>query len=198
MKIKIIVMLCLSILLFNACAVRKNPTIFIDLYHSSYQPKFDSAAYQEYKGKAMIFDSVKITAGNATMLGYYSTDRNVRYTTNYAVGKMSQPLESFLWYALQKSFARAGLQATNDNVAGLPELHLNFTSLDDGEAKFQLQLLRSRKLLVKKDFTVTQSLPPTADPALLESRSYAFIDALATAVLSDPDLKKEMLSSEAK
>lgn len=198
MKIKIIVMLCLSVLLINACAVRKNPTIFIDLYHSSYQPKFDSAAYSEYKGKTMIFDSVKITAGNATMLGYYSADRNVRYTTNYAVGKMSQPLESFLWYALQKSFIHAGLKATNDNVAGLPELHLNFTSLDDREAQFQLQLLRSGKLLVKKDVTVTQNLPPTAEAAQLESRSYTFIDALCTAVLSDPDFKKEMLSSQAK
>lgn len=197
MKIRIIAALCLSILLVGACAVRKHPTIFIDVYHSSYQPKFDSALYEGYKGKTIIFDSIRIRAENTSMLGYYSTDGKVRYTTNYAVGRMPQPIESFLWYALQKSFAHAGLKATNDNVADTPELHLDFTSLDDREAQFRLQLARSGKLLVKKEVTVTQDLPPTTDPAELEGRTYKFIDAMSVAILNDPDFKKEMLSTEA-
>ncbi|MEE9913682.1 MAG: hypothetical protein K4571_18385 [Deltaproteobacteria bacterium] len=194
MKIRAMIMICLSILLISACAVRKPPAIFVDVYHSSYQPKFDPAAYSEYKGKTIIFVSIANESKNTTMLGYYSADGSVRYTMNYSMGKMPPPVESFLWYTLQKSFAHAGVTATNENVADKLTLLLTLTSLDDREAKFQMQLSRTEKLLIRKEITVAQNLPPTKDIAELESRTYSYIDSMTVAILSDPDFKKEMLT----
>lgn len=193
MKRRAVILLCLSLVLLSACAIRKNPTIFVDVYHSIYQPKFDPAAFADYKGKAIVFDSIRNEAGNTTMLGYYSWDRNVRYTMNYAVGRMSQPMESFLWYALQKAFAHAGITATNENLPDKLDLHLTVLSLDDREAKLQMQVFRAGKTVVQKTITATQNLPPTTDVSELENRTYKYIDILAVAVLSDPDFKKELL-----
>jgi hypothetical protein len=190
-----VIFLFLSVLLINACALHKNPSVFVDIYRSSYKPGIDPANYKDFNGKTIVFYSIGIDAKNTTMLGYYSTDRNVRYTTNYEPGKMPQPIESFLWYTLQKSFTGAGITATNENISGSPlNIHLIFTSFDDREAKFQMRLLREGRLLIQKDIIVTQTMPSTTDVAELEKRAYAYFDSIAVAILSHPDFKKEILT----
>jgi hypothetical protein len=188
------------ILLICACTLSKikRPEVFVDVYCSLYSPKFNNNNYADYKGKKIIFDSIRMEAKNATMLGYYSTDKYVRYTVNYDLGKMPPPIESFLWYALQKSFTNAGITATNENIEGALELYLNFTSFNDQEAKFQMQLLKGNKLLIKKDMTVAQMMPLITDTTELEKRSYNFYDAITVAILDDPDFKREMTMSQSK
>jgi hypothetical protein len=189
-----IFLLLILILGLGACTIKKNPTIFIDVYGTNYQPKLDPALCADCKGKAFILDSIRVEAPNATMLGYYSTDRNIRYTMNYQMGRPAQPIESFLWYSLQKSFTSVGITATNDNIAdNALSLHLTFTFIDDQEAKFQLKLFRSGNLLAQKELIAAQKLPSTLDATELENRSYISIDLIAAAILNDPDFKRELL-----
>jgi hypothetical protein len=199
MKARTIVILLLSVALLSACAARPNPTVFVDLFFASYTPGFDTVAYQDFRGKTVIFDSIRNEARNTTMLGYYSADGNIRYSTNYMPGKMSPPLESFLWYTLQKSFAGAGITATSDNVSETDlNLHLTILSMNDQEAKFRMQLLRGGKVLSQNDITATNPPSPTADTAELEKRSYAYFDAITVAILNHPDFKKEILTPQEK
>ena len=198
MKTRTMVMLVLSVLLLSACAAR-NPKVFVDVFFASYTPAFDTAAYEDYKGKTLILDSIRNEARNTTMLGYYSADGNIRYTTNYMPGKMSPPLESFLWYTLQKSFARAGITATSDIVSeDALDLHLNIIAMSDQETRFQMQLARSGKVLSQNEITVPQSPTTSTDPADLEKRAYACFDAITVAILDHPDFRKELLSPQEK
>jgi len=195
MKVRIILILVLSVLLIGACAIRRNPTVFVDVFITSYTPAFNTAAYQDYKGKPLVLDSIRNEAANTTMLGYYGQERSIRYTTNFSPDKSTQPLESFLWYALQKSFTHAGITASNDAASDTTlELRLIIASMDDQEAKFQMQLMRGGKLLAQKDVTVTQPPSPTSNAYELETRAYAYIDAITVAILDHPDFKKELLT----
>ena len=199
MNARMIVIILLSFLLLNGCAAHKNPSVFVDVYFASYTPGFDPAAYKDYSGKTVILASIRNHARNTTMLGYYSSDRNIRYTTNYIAGKMPPPLESFLWYTLQKSFARAGITATIDNVSDTAlNLNLTILSMNDQEAILQMQLSRGGKTLVQNEITVANPQAPTTDSSELEKRSYTYFDAITVAILNHPDFKKEILRTEEK
>lgn len=166
----------------------------INVSRSNYQPKIDSTKYQEFKGKAVSFSSIKIKAKNITDLTYYSSDHKVAYILYYEKSTPRQPVASYFWYTLEKSFQHVGMFVTEfRSIPNVPEMILTFTSLTDSEAVFSIRLEKNERLLFEKTLEVTQQMPHTEDKAELEARAYRFLDLITEKILSDPDFKNAFL-----
>ena len=172
---------------------------YVKVSRSNYQTRLDPAKYREFKGQTVSFYTIGVEAQNVTNFYYYSPDGQIGYDLYYSPNKMGQPVSSFFWYTLQKTFDNLGLVITeNGPIKNVPELVLTFTFLNDQEAKFRVKLTRNEKLLLEKTISVSQKLPPTKDVNELENRAYAFIDLIAEALLNDPDFKRELFSDKGK
>lgn len=166
----------------------------ISVSRSNYQPKIDSTKYQEFKGKAVSFSSIKVVDQNVTDLTYYSNDHKVAYILYYEKLKPRQPVASYFWYTLEKSLQHVGMFVIDDQfIPNVPGMNLIFTTLTDSEAVFCIKLEKNERLLFEKILKVTKQMPPTNDKAELETRAYRFLDLIAETILSDSDFKKAFL-----
>ncbi|MGD0021219.1 MAG: hypothetical protein ABSC54_02845 [Smithellaceae bacterium] len=164
---------------------------YVKLFRSDYQTRLDPAKYPEFKNQTISFYSIGIEDRNLNNFFFYSSDDKIGYELYYSHNKPMQPVSSFFWYALEKTFGTLGLVVTPDGpIENVPALVLTFTFLNDQEAKFRITLTRNEKLLLEKTISVTQKLPPTNDIEELEKRGYALIDLIARAILNDPDFKR--------
>ncbi len=172
---------------------------YVKLFRSDYQTRLDPAKYPEFKNRTISFYSIGIEDRNLNNFFFYSSDDKIGYELYYSHYKAMQPVSSFFWYALEKTFGTLGLVVTPDGpIENVPVLVLTFTFLNDQEAKFRIRLTRNEKLLLEKTISVAQKLPPTNDTEELEKRGYALIDLIAGAILNDPDFKREFFSTKGK
>jgi hypothetical protein len=199
MKLKIWTLI-LPLLILFACALTPNTAINVKVSRDRYKPIIEPSTHAEYKGQAMIFDSVEVPENpNVTNFFYLSEDKTIGYTLFYSPTSVQQPVSSFFWYALQKSFENIGMVITATGpLKNVPQLHLKILTLTDQEAKLQVSHSRNGLLLMQKEIIVSQKLPPTKDETELENRQYTYLDLMVETILSDPDFKREFFSDKAK
>lgn len=163
----------------------------INVYHESYYPGLDASRHAALKGKMFSFYSIEIEAENVTNFTFYSPNHKIGYALYYTRDKLRQPVASYFWYTLAKSFRHAGLFVMEQGpMNSVPILVLTFTSITDSEAVFRIKMTKDNVFLFEKKIIVTQILPVTEDYAELERRSYQFLDLMADHILSDEDFIK--------
>lgn len=172
---------------------------FVKIYRSNYKTNLEPTKFAEYKNKQLSFYSIGIEDQNLTNFNFYSEDEEITYELYYSWNRGIQPVSSFFWYALEKTWRTLGIDVTPDGpLNDVPVLVLTFIHLNDQEATFRIDLSRNEKQLLKKNISVSQRLSPTRDAAVLEKRAYAFLDLMAEAVLNDPDFKREFFLDKEK
>jgi hypothetical protein len=156
-----------------------------------------TSKFSEYKGRAIIFDSIDIDARDVENMYYLNREQTVGYTLFYKTSGMPQPVVSFFWYALQKTFSSVGIDVKEGGpVINAAELNLKIMFLTDQKAVFKVGLLRNSHLLLQKDITVVKTFPPTNDVPQLTKNAFDFIDLMAETILGDPDFKREFFSEK--
>jgi hypothetical protein len=164
------------------------------LYLSEYTPKFDTAKYQQFKGKKICMSNIRNNAGNTTNFSYYSKDLKVQYQLSHASNTPIQFIPSYFWYAYQKAFQYAGIETSADcSSANLPELWIIFQSFNDEELQLKITVLKNRETLYEKDLIITMAAPSSRDSILLKIRAYEMIDLTITTILDDPGLQAILL-----
>jgi len=188
----------LAVVLFTfACEGTMSTPIKVSRH--AYTPRLDQAKFAEYQGQTIIFDSVDSEATNVTNFYYFSPDREYAYHLFYSPSHMQQPLVSFFWYALEKTFASVGMTVKEIGpVKNAPQIHVKIMSLTDQEGKFIVSISRNGYLLLQKPLVFSKKLPPAKDVAELERRQYDFLDLMGEAILSDPDFRREFFSEKGK
>jgi hypothetical protein len=170
----------------------------VPVSRDKYYPALQPAKYSEYKGQVIIFDSMEIVAPGVENFYYLNADKTVGYTLFYKSDGIQQPVVSFFWYALQKSFEHVGILVKDGIIKNANQLHIKILWLSDQKAIFNVSLLRNGYLLYQKDIGVFKPFPSTKDVAELQKRSFEYIDSIAETILNDPDFKREFFSEKAR
>ncbi len=195
-KLDIVCLLALVMFVFSCEGTMSTP---IKVSRHAYTPRLDQAKFAEYRGQTIIFDSIDSQATNVTNFYYFSPDREYAYHLFYSPSHMQQPLASFFWYALEKTFTSVGLVVKDIGpVNNAPQIHVKIVSLSDQEGNFVVSISRNGYLILQKPIVFTKKLPPTKDVAELERRQYDFLDLMGETILSDPDFKREFFSEKGK
>jgi len=192
--------LILSVLILFSCSFPPPQGVMnIRVSRDQYQPLLESSKFAEYRGQIIIFDSIDIDARDVTNFYYLNEDKTVGYTLFYKSDGIQQPVVSFFWYALQKTFENIGIDVRERGlIKNAAQLNLKIIALTDQEAKFIVSLLRNGYLIMQKEIIVSKKFPPTKDDSELKKRAYEFIDHIAATILSDPDIKREFFSEKGK
>ena len=193
--------LIFSLFIMCGCVVSlPNTAINVQVSRDLYSPRLDQSKLYDYKGQSMILDSIEVsTESNFTNFHYLSENKKIGYTLFYSSTSAQQFVSSFFWYTFQKAFENIGMIITPTvPLKNAPQLNLKILALTDEQAKLKVSLLRNGLLLMQKDITVLQPLPPTDDVDELEKRQYAYLDLMVETILIDPDLKREFFSDKAK
>ncbi len=192
--------LIVSSLIFFSCSFPPpKGVVNVPVSRDQYQPLLEPSKFAEYRGQIIIFDSIDIDARDVTNFYYLNDDKTVGYTLFYTSDGIQQPVVSFFWYALQKSFINIGIDIKEGGIIkNAARLNLKIIALTDQEAKFILSLLRNGLLLMQKEIIVSKKFPPTKEIPELKKRAYEFIDLIAETILSDPDFKREFFSENGK
>lgn len=197
MALSIIIVL-LSIL-FSCSFPPPKGVVNVPVSRDQYQPLLEPSKFAEYRGQIIIFDSIDIDARDVDNFYYLNEDKSVGYTLFYTFDGIQQPVVSFFWYALQKTFTNIGIDVKESGIIkNAARLNLKITALTDQDAKFIVSLLRNGLLLMQKEIIVSKKFPPTKDISELKKRSYEFIDCIAETILSDSDFKREFFSDNGK
>lgn len=170
----------------------------VPVSRDKYYPALQPAKYSEYKGQVVIFDSLEIAAPGVENFYYLNADKTVGYTLFYTSEGIQQPVVSFFWYALQKSFEHVGIVVKDGIIKNANQLHIKILWLSDQKAIFNVSLLRNGYLLYQKDIGVFKPFPASKDIAELQKRSFEYIDSIAGTILNDPDFKREFFSEKAR
>jgi hypothetical protein len=166
----------------------------VPLYLVEYSPKIDAAKYSQFSGKKICLSNIRNDAGNTTNFGYYSKDKRVQYELSNKANTIVMLAQNYFWYAYQKAFLKAGLEASTDcSPENTPELWIIFQSLNDEELKMKITVLKNRETLYEKDLAVT--MPPVEFRSItgLQKRAYEMIDLTVSAILDDPGLQEILL-----
>lgn len=156
----------------------------VNLYLKDYTPKF-GAIKPEFKGKKMCLANIRNDARDTTNFSYYSKDNKVQYVLSNKVNTPVQLVPSFFWYAYQKAFEYAGIEAQPRCSEDMPELWIIFQSFNDEELQIKITLLENLEPLYEKNLVVSMPPAPDRDPIALQARAYEMIDLTITAILSD-------------
>ncbi len=164
-----------------------------------YTPSLNPAQYKHLHGKRILFGSIEDQSTNTSNLNYFSPDRSVSYKLYYTSpqNSVAQPVVSFLWYALKKGFERTGVVIVEGGPLYDAELYMTITSLTDEEIRFNALLKQRGSELYKKNYAVRVPGGKMQDPAALEDRAYAMLDAMVKAILADAEAPLSGLSPEA-
>ncbi|HEX7416033.1 MAG TPA: hypothetical protein VF305_02480 [Smithellaceae bacterium] len=166
----------------------------VNLHLIDYFPKLDAAKYQQFKGKKICMSNIRNNAGNTTNFSYYSKDLKVQYQLSHASNTPIQFIPSYFWYAYQKAFQYAGIEASADcSSANLPELWIIFQSFNDEELQLKITVLKNRETLYEKDLIITMAASSSRNSILLKIRAYEMIDLTITTILDDPGLQAILL-----
>lgn len=169
----------------------------VPLSRDQYKPLVQTSKFSEYKGQTIIFDSIDIDAKDVENMYYLNGEQTVGYTLFYKTGGIQQPVVSFFWYALQKTFNSIGIDVKEGGpIKNAAQLNLKIMFLTDQKAIFKASLLRNGYLIMQKDITVSKKFPPTNDVPQLTKNAFEFIDLIAETILGDPDFKREFFSEK--
>jgi hypothetical protein len=126
-------------------------------------------------------------------MGYYNPDKTIGYRLYSAENTLQQPLVTYFWYSLKKSFECAGVRIEEYGPIYDAELSLIFKSLTDEEIKFTMLVTKIGKLIYKQDYVVKMPEAQSKDHAVLEQRAYGMLDSIVRTILNDPDFQKVFL-----
>jgi hypothetical protein len=179
-----------STIILLACALAFAATgcrgMRIDLKQASYAPAFDAAELKAYKGKSVFIYDIANNASGTSLWDYYSPT-----TRNYY--EAWPTMRTYFWDCFVKAFNLAGVTVAADG-AGAPSFSLSFTTLNEEEMVFDVNLAHAGSAPFVKNYKVsTPPADPKADPASLEKRAYRQVDAAFLAVMTDPDFRKAFL-----
>jgi len=196
MKKKLIIILS-ALALFSCVFPPPEGVLNVPVSRDKYTPQLKPSSFPEYKGQTIIFDSVEIEAPNVDNFYYLNEDKTVGYTLFYTSNGIQQPVVSFFWYALQKSFESIGIIVKESGlIKNAARLNLKIMALTDQKAVLKVSLLRNGYLIMQKDIAVFKKFPPTNDVPELTKNAFEFIDLMAGTILSDPDFKREFFSEK--
>lgn len=198
-RIKIFFVLLTSMILFS-CYVMLPPdnVMNVSLYRDHYNPRLEPSKYSDYKGQLVSFDSIEIDAPDVENFYFLSENKTIGYTMFYKSNGMQQPVVSFFWYALQKSFEKVGMVVETGLLINKPQIHIKILYLTDQKAKLQVTLLRNNYLIMQKEMTLDHKFSETKNGSELSAKAYEFIDLIAASILSDSDFKREFFSERGK
>lgn len=171
----------------------------VPVSRDKYTPLLKSSSFPEYNGQTIIFDSIEIEAPDVNNFFYLNEEKTIGYTLFYTSNGIQQPVVSFFWYALQKSFESIGIIVKDSGlIKNAARLNLKIMALTDQKAVLKVTLLRNGYLIMQKDITVFKKFTPTKDVPELTKYTFEFIDLMAGTILSDPDFKREFFSDQGK
>ena len=166
----------------------------VPLYLVEYTPVIDAAKYSHFSGKKMCLSNIRNDAGNTTNFDYYSKDKRVRYELSNKANTIVMLTQNYFWYAYQKAFLKAGLEASTDcSPENTAELWIIFQSLNDEELKMKITVLKNRETLYEKDLAVNMSPVEYRNVPGLQKRAYEMIDLTVSAILDDPGFQDMLL-----
>jgi len=188
-------LLCLPLMIFMliGCAT-PYPSKLVQLNRERYVCKVDTASYSKLQGKRILLSTIIDKSKNTTNLFYYNPKQTIGYEMYYSSYSQMQPVVSYFWYSLKKAFECAGIKVEEYGLAYDAELSLTFSSLTDEEIKFTAVLLKIGKWLYTRDYLVTMPEVQTDENSILEQRAYGMLDSIVTAILSDLNFQKALLS----
>ncbi len=199
MQKKLSVLILSLAILFSCAFPPPEGVLNVQVSRDQYKPLLQSSEFAGYKGQTIIFDSIETEAPNITNFYYLNEDKSVGYTLFYTSTGIQQPVVSFFWYALQKSFESIGIIVKDSGlIKNAARLNLKIMSLTDQKAIFKVSLLRNGYLIMQKDITVSKKFSPTKDVPELTRNAFQFIDLIAGTILSDADFKREFFSEKGK
>lgn len=169
-------------------------TFAVNLHVNDYSPKIDAAKYHQFSGKKMCMSNIRNDARDTSNFGYYSKDLKVQYLLSNKANTPIQFVQSFFWYAYQKSFMQAGLDTSADcSAENTPELWIIFQSLNDEELQLKITILKNRVTLYEKDLFVQAPPATSRDIRELQKRAYDMIDLTVTKILDDPGFQQVIM-----
>ncbi|HOW57521.1 MAG TPA: hypothetical protein PKZ12_05935, partial [Smithellaceae bacterium] len=126
---------------------------------------------------------------------FYSKDSKIRYQLSSLPNYGSpQLLQSYFWYAYQKAFLQAGLNAGADcREEDIPELWIILQSFNDEELQFKITLLKNRETAYEKDLVVTPAPASSRNHTALQKHAYDITDLTVVKILDDPGFQDVML-----
>lgn len=164
----------------------------VNLHLKDYTPKFD-VTHPEFRGRTLCLSNIRNDARNTTNFSFYSKDSRVEYVLSNRANSPVQLVPSFFWYAYQKAFEHAGIEAVARCSDKSPELWIIFQSFHDEELRFKITLYENRETIYEKELTVSMPAASDRDPAKLQARAYAMIDLTIATILNDTGFKAAFL-----
>ncbi|MBN2402923.1 MAG: hypothetical protein JXN64_11045 [Spirochaetes bacterium] len=167
------------VMIFAGCA---SSSVYVDISHSRYTPRFQSDQYSAYKDKSLFLSSFGNNANNTSVFYYYSPDSKIKYG-EYAI-------VSYYWYCFYKAFNSIGMTVYKDSApSDIPEFYFEFDHLSDQKINFQATVTKRMRIVYQKTFEITMPAPESVDRPYLEQRAYQMVDNIITAILNDQNFK---------
>jgi len=168
----------------------------VNLYLTEYTPQISAARWAYYADKKICLSNITNEAADTTTFFYFSRDRQVRYTLAAKANSPIQPIPSFLWYAYQKAFLTAGIDAGFGCAPGMTEIWITVRSLDDEGIRLKVVLLKSAKAIAERQIEIPRGPASDRHPPELARRAYEMIDLAVAAILDDPQIKEILLRKD--
>jgi hypothetical protein len=138
--------------------------------------------------------NIKNEARFTSNFSYYSKDRKVRYQLANESNGGLMLLQSYFWYAYQRTFEHVGIEATdNCSQPNIPELWIVFQSFSDERLKLKITVLKNGKALYEKDLIITVEMLENRDYQHLQKRAYEMIDLAVASILDDSGFQANLL-----
>jgi len=180
-----------SALIIYGCGPYTNN--IVDLNRDNYICKINTTQFNNFQGKRILLSTIIDESKNTSNMGYYNPDKTIGYRLYSAENTLQQPLVTYFWYSLKKSFECAGVRIEEYGPIYDAELSLIFKSLTDEEIKFTMLVTKIGKLIYKQDYVVKMPEAQSKDHAVLEQRAYGMLDSIVRTILNDPDFQKVFL-----
>jgi hypothetical protein len=179
------------------CATPITVSTMVELNRERYACKIDPAKFLEYRGKRILLSTIVDESKNTSNLHYYNPEQTVSYDLFYSSKSMQQPIVSYYWYALQKTFECTGIKIEEMGLYHDAELSLVIKSLTDEEIQFDADLIKKRRIFYSKRYVVRTPRVETKQVDILEQRAYGMLDSIVVTILEDHDFYKAVVKDAA-
>jgi hypothetical protein len=158
----------------------------VGLSSDRFKPQFDAAPLAAYRGKAVV------------LRGFENVDASTSFYLYPGAGRRygGPVLTSYFWYCFKAAFTQAGVNVFDEGQgpAGAPVMDAKLVHVaEDGFTAEVTVMGAPGQAPLQKSYTIPG--PPITDPqpAALENRAYAMMNALFVAVVSDPAFQGALL-----
>jgi hypothetical protein len=164
--------------MFLACTTS---SVYIDISHERYIPRFQTTNYSAYKGKRVFLNSFTNNAKNTSVFYYFSPDSKIKYG-QYAI-------VSYYWYCFYKAFNNIGMVTYKDTApSDIPEFLFDFDYLNDQKINFNVIIKINLNVVYQKKYELSFPAPESENNFYLENRAYEMVDRIISEVLNDKNL----------